>query len=73
MHISKDFIKLKGCHILTLSLLMAEVIYCLESKIKVFSEFNVVVANVFEDFSWKKFSFVVILIVNTSLTRSIKI
>ena len=52
---------------------MAEVIYSLRSKIKLFSGFNIVATNLFEGFSWKEFYFTVTLIINTSLTRSIKI
>ena len=49
----KDSNKVKGFHILTLSLLMDEVIYCL---IKIFPGFKIVATNLFEGFSWKEFS-----------------
>ena len=55
-----------------LSVLMAEIIYCLGSKIKPFSGFNIVTAYLFEGFSWKELPFIVTLIINTSLTKSIK-
>ena len=44
---------------------MAAVIYCLGYKIKTFSGFNIVATNLFEDFSWKEFSFTVTLIILT--------
>ena len=65
----KILIKLKD---VTLSLLMAQVIQCLGSTIKIFSGFNIVATNLFEGFSWKEFSFTVTLSINTSLTKLIK-